>query len=315
MNNLHTVFERFETAFVLRIARTAPLVLAGVAALTLVVAALVFIVSLVPPREPVEPQASEPPPLAHIAIEDVEQALAPASESRAESEPSASPTEAERAPTHSAAALALASELHQTRGAMAEAGIAWESEYRTVCTEQFFGTCVSRRRQLAVRGFGQPILELLSLHDTTLGQETVRVEDGDASYTLNASNAAVKTQILEEARAIVAAELSAEPEERLGAWLELREAADLARADRIRAERERAQRDFAAAQALYEEAATARQMRLATSAIAAGVGLGALILLGLCLAVLAIERNTRALHRMAAMPGRGASRAEEVVTV
>jgi len=292
------VLDRFEKDVVLRIARTAPLLLAGLAMAMLVIAAVVLVVSLVPPRRPADPAPAEAPPVVALGVEDVERYLSEIERAR-ESTAKAAPAPRSSIGTWepSASALALANEIHRTRVALEEKGIAWESRYRTECVERIFGTCINTRRRVVTQGLGDRILAVLSLHDTADTTETVRIEAEQATYTVNPSNVETKTALLEELRTLLAAESAREPQTLATAWLELREQYDRERIERIRQEAERVAAEAAAARTRHEEALINRRERLTAALAGLGIGFTALIVLGLGLAVLSIERNTRALRQ------------------
>jgi hypothetical protein len=82
----------------------------------------------------------------------------------------------------------------------------------------------------------------------------------------------------------------------LSAWGKLREEREVARADAFNSERGRRAEKYAAAQMKYE-AKIERKHRIRNLALsAAGMAMGGFVLLGLILAVLAVERHTRLLE-------------------
>jgi hypothetical protein len=284
---------------VLPIARAAPLVLAGLAFAMLAIATVVLVISLAPPRRPTDPEPAEAPPVAALDVEDVERYITEQEQAKESTEKASRPArEGLAAPESSAAAVVLANEIHRTRAALEEKGIAWETQYRTECVERIFGTCIDTRRRVVTHGLGDRILMVLSLHDVGDMEETVRLEAEGATYVVNPSNAETKAALLEELRTVISAESTREPRERAIAWLELRERHDRERIERIDEEAERVAAEAAAARTRYEEALANRRARLTAALAGLGIGLGSLIVLGLGLAVLSIERNTRVLrHR------------------
>jgi type VI protein secretion system component VasF len=123
----------------------------------------------------------------------------------------------------------------------------------------------------------------------------VQLEPEKVTYTVNPSNAKTKTTLLQELRTVLSAGSTREPRALAIAWLELRERHDRERNELIRKEADRVALERAAAQARHEAALAERRERLNAALKALGAGLGALVVLGLSLAILSIERNTRAL--------------------
>lgn len=287
--------ELFEQRFVLRVARIAPLVLSGVLALALIVGGTVFLASLIPPSGPDEPDPVQAPELAELTPDEVVAHLN--ADDTARSRPATQDAPAtDESQEPSAAAVRLAREVHAVREALAEQGVAWETRRVTVCTERFYGRCVARERRVQTQGYGEAIVELLTLHDTSDRVEMVRLEDDDATYVLNSSNHRIKIEVLPELPDIIAGEADAGPERLVAGWIELRRLRDAERREALRAERRRVARERQEAEARYEERMAERNTRLTASLAGVGVSLGGLIVLGLLLAVVAIERNTRALR-------------------
>lgn len=296
MANRRSILDRFEKDLILPIARGAPLLLAGLAFALLAMATVVLIISLVPPRRPAEPQPAEAPPVVALDIDAVEAYIAEQERTKESTEKAApAASDGSAAPEPSADAVALAREIHSTRVVLEEKGVAWETRYRTECVERLFGVCFQTRRRVVTQGLGDRLFGVLSLHDEGDTKETVQLEPENVTYTVNPSNAKTKTTLLQELRTVLSAGSTREPRALAIAWLELRERHDRERNELIRKEADRVALERAAAQARHEAALAERRERLNAALKALGAGLGALVVLGLSLAILSIERNTRAL--------------------
>lgn len=286
--------DRFERGLVLRVGRAVPLSLAVFACLVLGIAVLVLLYTAIPTRGVQEPAAAVVPAEVVVSVADIRAALTPA--------PAAveNPRDAQTAPADqgpSAGARAVATALHQIRALVPEELAPWRDAYQRVCRQYYFGTCYGEYQQLVARGISSYLTAVTDLDDVEHSRaEAVEIADDGVRYVVNGSNSDRKVATLNEARAILQGQAPAIRAQYLRAWSELRVQREAARQHAIRMEQERIVRQRAeeASRVLAEQ--LSKSATRSTAAAAAASAIGLLWTIALALAVLAIERNTRALR-------------------
>lgn len=223
------------------------------------------------------------PPLVALTRVDVDNFLSRREQpaATADEPPTAS---ALAAPGPSAAALAIANELHSLRMLAAERELPWEDQYVIEWWQ---------RRKVA-SGVGDSLRPLLARFDEGNARESVDLSG--FRYRINPSRPEIKVAILKEAQSILRSTTAAEAPRIFWAWLELRTARENARAQEFRREQKRVLEAYQKAKAEHEATVLRKRAARDLAVTAAGLALGAFMLFGLVLAVLAIERHTRLLE-------------------
>lgn len=295
--------ERFERAVVFRSARFLPLILSAISTLMLIIAVVVLLYSLIPSLRPNKPKPLPEP--AQVSVNRTEissylnrtqqPATATQQQNQEDQGSETGQTSPPPEPTVSPEAKSIAAELNFLRDKAAALDLPWDNEFQTVCQQIFFGNCYGQRTVLTARGVYGYIGQAFSHHnDPETAEETVQIND--QSYRVNPSHYDAKLAIVKELEAVLS---SARPEDArkvLAAWGKLREEKENARDKSLADAREHQEQTYARAQADYENTVARKHVLRGASLSAAGFALGAFVLLGLILAVLAVERHTRLLE-------------------
>jgi len=291
--------EQFERGVVFKSARFLPLLLSVVATLMLIVASIALLYSIIPSWKPKEPAPAPEPQQVSVSggeITDYLNRSAQPASPTAQPNPTSQPGNvAQTPPVASPDAKSIANEIDAIRKQADGLKLSWSNEYQTVCQQVYFGNCYNSRTVMSVRGVSGYIDQAFSHHnDAAVPIETVQV--GDQSYRINPSHRDAKLAILKELEGVLA---SAHPEDAhklIGAWGKLREEKEKERDKAIRTEEERRNQEYADAQQKYRSAVDRKHIVRGISINVVALALGAFVLLGLVLAVLAIERHTRLLE-------------------
>jgi len=166
------------------------------------------------------------------------------------------------------------------------------------CTNSYRYYCFSWSTRTVRRGLEPVISSVLALYDA--GEESVRatVPEVGESYRVNVTNADTKKRVLTELAFVIDSFPTAERADAVRVWATLRAEEEGLRNLAIASAKQASQDAFAESLRIEamerEERAEARHQALAGT----GAALGAIFAIGMVLAVLAIERNTRALHHV-----------------
>jgi hypothetical protein len=308
---------RFERSFIFRVARGLPLVCAAAAMLVFIAATIGFAYSYLPvlkgraPEKDLAPVASPDPPKVALALEDVLASMvpppAPASPRPVAVAATIPPTSEAPKPPPSAAAVEIAELFHSVFGWAAARRVPWIDTRETYCAQSFQGTCYQTATR-TVQGLGMFLTRVLARYNNGVIEESVALKDG-AEYRINSTNAADKIAVLTELTSFLG-QIEAGQERRIiDGWARLREEREGDRLRVIDAERDRVQyamlqieTDYAAKLLGIEADYAAKRDRRADIRTRSVHGFGmtvvALFIASLILVIVAIERNTRTLHRV-----------------
>lgn len=295
--------ERFERTVVFRVARALPLAFAMLATAGVALAVVAAGFSLVPAFRPGDPRPADVPPPVAISAGDVTNYLAAIRNAQA-AQPATQPVggAGQRAPAGplapSADAVSVAEHLDAVRSVALTRGLPWEDLRETVCESLWGQTCFRYGERVIVRGVGPMVVALLGAYDTADTREVVTVGGGENSYRVNSSNAGEKVIVLQELASILR-DLPQPTSATVEAWATLRQEREQERRNAIAAEEARVLSEAAEAELAYQAKLAARSTLRRTAMMAGLAGLVALLTAGLLLAVLAIERNTRAIGQLA----------------
>jgi hypothetical protein len=286
-------FQHFERSVVLPSARILPIVFSVIAVLMLLAAAVGLVYSVIPTQKP-QPMA-EPQPVSISPNEVKDFARRPLGTNGADH------TSAEGQIAPSASSVALASELQKLRTQSSSLMLTWADQQETRCRERVYGVCIGEHKVLVARGVEGYVDEAFKPYDDDSQQPEI-VRAGDDLFVVNSLNEPQKIAIVKELEAILAASTPTDAAQMMQAWAALRQEREQKRADAVRVSTE----GDAANQRAYQDAITNRQVARTWSLWSAVSALGLLVLFGLTLAVLAIERHTRIIEEMAHSRAAGA---------
>lgn len=288
VNSLVAHIEGIERNVIFRYARILPFLLGVVAALGTALAIAAYALAFIPPMKPSEPASPPTPPAVVVSAADIAAgqqrpsavATAPVAAASAVDTIAAAPgvSATPRTVSPSADAVALATKL---------------AAFRAVAT----GRKLSWAGDAGSGGVGPAILDVLRGFDTAQDRETVQPPGSDESYVVNVSNAQVKIALLEEITLIMKT-VSSPSAMTVGAWARLRRAREAERQAAITMANEQVLAERARKEADYQASVRSRSEIRSKSILIVGAGLAALLTAALLLAVLATERNTRALERV-----------------
>ena len=281
-------FQRFERTVIFPSARILPVLLSVIAMLMLIGAGVGLLYSFIPPDEPrpekkVDAVSVTPSDVDHL----IKQGMPQKSSSKPEGE--APPNQ----PTGSAGGMELAAEIGKVRSQASALMLPWNDQEETRCKEKVYGYCIGQHKVVVSRGVIGYLAEAFMPYRSELDDyESVTVSGN--TYKLKVSEEKPMLAIIKELEAVLSSATAANAGQKMQAWAALREERETKRADAIKsAEREREEE-----KQRYESALANRHMARNWSLSSAALALGALVLFGLTLAVLAVERHTRMLEQM-----------------
>lgn len=298
---LASSIERFERLFLFRAARILPLGFGALGAVMIVLAALGLAYSVMPAIKGKPPLPNPSPPEVAVTRADVANhlRLAAASRSSAQETPTATPAAGTRAPAPpSSDATAIASKLHALRQLVAQRNLAWANETEAYCESQYFGSCYRWGTRVTRAGAGPIVLEVLARYNAGDRVETVSPPGVEERYRINSTGSATKLRVLDEITTILR-QAPGEEIEMIRGWGALRRDREQARSDAISAEQARVATAAMEIEVRHVAAVAKRAATRWTSTRLLVGALGVLFMTGVALAVLAIERNTRAIQRLA----------------
>jgi len=194
----------------------------------------------------------------------------------------------------SAAAQAVAVELASIRKRASELQLPWVNRIDKVCAFRgpYTGQCFRYETVVAARGISETINEALKPYDGEASRsETVTIDE--AEYSVNGSNEQMKFSVLRELEQILASATPTDARLLLVGWAALRE-------KKQAAIEETNNQSYRQAMRTYQEAVSRKELARRSSLLSLAFAIGSILLVGLLLAILAIERHTRALTSLAA---------------
>jgi hypothetical protein len=303
-----------EQGYLFRISRAVPLGLAGLASLVLLGGALVLLFTLIPPRKVREPVPAAIPPEVTVSLTQVQSHIA--SDNAGEADEATYDEEVETAPVAARtepAWLALAGKVHAIRTLFPAPAYSWVDRYETYCADAYLDYCFRTDQRLVARGVASLVYSSVEMYDTGRQTEWVTLPDVKEGYQLNVTDAARKVTALTELEGILRQVPAGQRREVLSGWISVRQARESERLAQITRENQRVASERGAEQARYAAAQLKRTTLRGLSFSGIVGAIGALWMLGLTLALLAIERNTRQsrtltreappVHAQAAGPG------------
>jgi hypothetical protein len=278
-------FQQFEREVILPSARVLPLIFSAVAILMLVSAGIGLVYSFTPASKPEPPAKIEPISITPWEVSEFVKrgtSAKPAEQSSANAQPAPNPD-----------ALALATELLALKTRASALMLTWTDQQETRCRQKVYGVCLGEHRVLISRGVEGYVQQAFGPYDDN-SQEPEIVSVSGITYRVNISEAQTKIAIVKELEAVLTKASPTDAARVLEGWAALRQEREVKRAEALSAAHE----NQAADQRAYEAAVANRQQTRTWSLWSALLALGVFVLLGLILAVLAIERHTRMLEQI-----------------
>lgn len=301
-----TLNERFEKKVVFRLARWLPLGLGLLASIALVIAVLVAAYAFLPTFAPAEPGPLEMPKPVSLSTEDIKQAIAsPAAKEAPAAEEAAAPAAEEKPAAKSGPdprAVALGAELGKFHALAQKGGLSFLDVTQTQCVDFSYGQCWSQREVKVREGVGNRVLEVLALYQDEGEHEVEKVSVGNSGLTINVtldSQVETRTTVLKELNAILAAAPAGKMGQWFDTWMELRQSREQAQRKTAAEAHEKAVEEFQVASQEHEATVEKKSAMRWSSLSALGMALGIFVFCGMVLAVLAIERHSRALRELA----------------
>jgi hypothetical protein len=302
----HTL-TRFEERFVYRISRGVPAGITALAGVVLLVACAAVLYTLVPPRPVREPAPAVIPGEVSVSLEEVQQALSVAGTDRAvvaDTTVASAPSAA--TPHVDPSWAALADRVHAIRLLFPAPTYSWNDRYQTYCADRYFDYCFRTEQRRVTEGVSSLVYAAASMFDDGSQMEWVpETATRPEGYHLDVTGVDRKLAALGELEGILAAVPVAQRRQVASGWIGVRSAREAERNAAIAAEHARVANERAAEEARFT-AAQAKRATLRSTSLTSIVGaIGSIWVLGLTLALLAIERNTRHLRSGTQSAGTG----------
>lgn len=294
-----SALDRIEEGYIFRITRAVPTGLIALATLALGVAVLAVAFSLIPPRPVREPNPAATSPEVRITLQDVQRHIAP--EEDVEMAPyTGSQGVSTRTVPIDSAWLRLAGRVHAIRRLFPESVYSWDDRYETYCTSVFWGNCYGTAQRQTAWGISGAVMQAVNLYSSGSSEQWVVAPGTSEGYTLNVTDVDRKLTALGELEGILKAAPVRQRREILGGWVSLRREREQERLAQIGRENQRVESERAAEFARHQAAVASRRGVRATALMIIAGSITAVWMLGLTLALLAIERNTRPGRKLAA---------------
>lgn len=183
--------------------------------------------------------------------------------------------------------------------------VPFSDETKQVCTyySSFTGSCLTHDTQVARKGVGSDVLKVTNFYTKNkLGkQEEVKVGNSGLTFTVVLEDTiSQKIAVVKELITLVSAMPAGDTEKYVRAWAKVRIEREEARRDAYEAAQKAEEDKYMAALREQERTEAEKQMLRWYVLIGVGAALVTLLVAGLALAVIAIERHTRAIVTMKA---------------
>ena len=181
----------------------------------------------------------------------------------------------------------------------------WTNSTERYCADAYLGYCLDYATRVTRRGVGPTVLQVVGLYDVPgASEERAAAQRSSESYLVDPSNAKEKTTALAEAVTMIKEFPAEQRMTALATWADLRTTREQERRAKIANAEATAAAERARATETRIEREEARREARRNAILGAGGALSSLFVIGLILAVLAIERNTRLLHAIHASDAR-----------
>ncbi len=198
-------------------------------------------------------------------------------------------------PVSSQEAVAIATELQKLDRQALALDVPRANKYQTVCRDTYLGICIGKHTVLVSIGVEGYLTEALLRHnEESTPNESVTIQDD--TFTINPSHHETKIAIIREMENVLTGSTPANARRMLSAWAELRKEREDIRARDYEQVKQKAADEYRSAQQDFERMVAQKQQARQLAIMGIGLALVAVVLLGLVLAVLAIERHTRLLE-------------------
>lgn len=297
--------ENFEQRVVFRLARWLPLILGALATLALIVLVIALAYAYSPNFGPREPDAIPYPIPAQLSAEDVKAGVkATNPEEMVEIPlPGEEKQDGSEKPKSADPRLEeIASEFSKLIKLLSSHDVPFGDIKRTECAQYIWGNCYRERDVVVRRGVSDDLFEILHIYDEAGEAEKgiVKIPETGLTLTVLINNGLDhKITVLAELNGLLQGVSAKESEKFVRNWIAVR----LDRENEQRANHQKKVDEqyakYSEERSEYEGAVSRKQSMRSTVMLGIVSALGLLVFCGLILAVLAIERHTRALKAVA----------------
>lgn len=282
-------FQRFERSVILPSARILPVVLSVIAMIMLIGAGVGLLYSFVPPDNPKPVRKIE---AVSVTPADVELFM---KQSKPQSSPSKVEGEAQtNRSTLSPTGVELSTEIQKLKSQASALMLPWNDQEETRCRERVYGYCLGQHQVVVSKGVVGYLAEAFKPYMSDSDVYDTGSTPNGGTFKFKVSEEKPMLALIKELEIVLSTATPGDANQKLQAWAALREDGEKKRADAIKtAEQERENENQR-----YESAMANRRLARSWSLTSAALALGALVLFGITLAVLAIERHTRILEQM-----------------
>lgn len=305
--NIRKWSDAFEHQVIFRLARLLPLGIGGLATLALVICLLVLVYALLPSIEPKQPDDIAAPAPTSVTSAEIQQYLQQA----------AAPTETVEQPvTDSASAetvttevnpqkpegIALATAIGELNQLLIKAKVSFIDVTEQQCAGYgYYDECYQWREVTIKEGVSKQYFEVLSIYSQNEGVERVEYSVPKADFSVNlVVDSGIQAQIdaTNELNNILRELKPAQILEYYNAWADLRTDKEAQQQQEYQTQQLEQEQQYTEKVANHQETIATKQMLKSSSGMGLMIALGLLVFAGLVLAVIAIERHSRAMNQL-----------------
>ena len=304
--NIRKWSDAFEHRVIFRLARLLPLGIGGLATLALVVCLLVLVYALLPSIEPKQPDEIPAPTPTSVSSAEIQQYLQQAATPAETTEPPA--TDSTRSETAAAEVnpqtpegITLAAAIGELNQLLIKAGLSFVDVTEQRCMNYYYEQCYDWREVTLKEGVSERYFQVLSMYGKNDGAERVEYSVPQATFTVYlVVDAGIQAQIdaTNELNSILRELKPAQVLEYYNAWVELRTNKESEQWQAYEAKVSEQDQQYSEKVESHQETVTTKQMLKGSSGMGLLIALGLLVLAGLVLAVIAIERHSRAMNQL-----------------
>lgn len=305
--NIRKWSDAFEHRVIFRLARLLPLGIGGLATLALVICLLVLVYALLPSIEPKQPDEIPTPAPTSVSGAEIQQYLQKPEESTEGLEPpvadaaSAQVTDTEVNP-QTPEGIVLATAIGELNQLLIKAGVSFIDITEQQCGGyDYYGECYDWREVTVTEGVSKRYFEVLSIYSQNDTAEAVEYSVPRANFSVNlVVDAGIQTQIdaTKELNDILRELKPAQILEYYNAWVDLRTDKEAQQQQEYQTQQLEQEQQYTEKVANHQETIATKQMLKSSSGMGLIIALGLLVFAGLVLAVIAIERHSRAMNQL-----------------
>lgn len=297
--------ENFEQRIVFKLARWLPQILGALATLALIIFAIALVYAYSPNFEPKEPEAIPYPSPVQLSVEDVKAGVKATKPEEMVDAPLPSEDESSGSEIQKAADPRLekiAGELSVLIEQLLSRDVPFSDVKRTECAQYFWENCYRVHEVVVREGVADDLFEMLKIYDEAGEAERGSVEIPGSGLTLTVPlNGGLdhKITVLSELNKLLKPVSANESEKFVRNWISVRMERENEQKANYQKKLDEQYEKYSEESHAYADAVSRKQGMRSTVMLGIVSALGLLVVCGLILAVLAIERHTRALKDVA----------------